>query len=142
MDVPFIQLSGTSAELINPTPTVTIKVTTCNCQANVAILPNSGADICAAGLEFVKSIGEHMDNLVPSQVVPRAVNGSTLHPAGKIPKVTFHTRNRTAQEDMHIYESVAGAIISWVTAQKLGIPAPPPPSVTRNPSQMSPHWFQ
>ena len=97
-----------------------MKVTTCNGQANIAILPDSGADICAAGPEFVKSLGEHIDNLAPSQVVPRAVNGSTLHLVGKIPKVTFHTRDRTVQEDVHIYESVAGAIM--IHSTKAGHP--------------------
>ena len=100
-DLPFIQLSSTSTESVNPTPTVTMKVTTCNGEANIAILPDSGADICAAGPEFVKSLGEHMDNLAPSQIVPRAINGSTLHPVGKLPKVTFHTRDRTARSRCH-----------------------------------------
>ena len=62
-----------------------------------------------------------MDNLAHSDVVPRAVNGSTLRPMGKIPDVTFHTHGKTTQEDVHIYQSVAGTIISWPTAQKLGI---------------------
>ena len=98
-----------------------MKVTTCNGQANIPILPDSGADICAAGPQFVQALGEHVDNLAHSDIVPRAVNGSTLRPMGKIPGVTFHTRGKTAQEDVHIYESVAGAIISWATAQKLCI---------------------
>ena len=132
-DLPFIQLSSTSTDSVKPAPTVTMKVTTCNGEANIAILPDSRADICAAGPEFVKSLGEHMDNLAPSQIVPRAVNGSTLHPVGKIPKVTFHTLDRTAQEDVHIYDSVAGAIISWSTAQKLGIlPKCYPQPITTN----------
>ena len=90
-------------------------MTTCNGQANIAILLNPGADICAAGPQFVKALGEHMDNLAD------AVNGSTLHPIGKIPDVSFHTHGRTTQEDVHIYDSVAGAIISLATAQRLGI---------------------
>ena len=76
-----------------------------------------GADICAAGPQFVHALGEHMDNLAHSDIVPRAVNGTTLHPIGKIPDITFHTHSRTTQEDVHIYDSVAGAIISWATAQ-------------------------
>ena len=120
-DLPFIQLSGTSTRSVTPAPTIAMKVTTCNGEANITILPDSGADICAAGPQFVQALGEHMDNLAHSDVVPRAVNGSTLCPIGKIPDVTFHAHGRSTQEDVHIYESVAGAIISWATAQRLGI---------------------
>ena len=120
-DLPFIQFSGTSTGSITPTPTVPMKVTTCNGQADIAILPDSGADICTAGPQFVHALGEHMDNLAHSDIVSRAVNGTTLHPIGKIPDVTFHTHGRTTQEDVHIYDSVAGAIISWATAQRLDI---------------------
>ena len=62
-----------------------------------------------------------MDNLAHSDVAPRAVNGATLHPIGKIPNVTFHTNGKTAQEDVHIYGSVTGALISCITARNLGI---------------------
>lgn len=74
-----------------------------------------------AGPHFVRVLGEHMDNIAHFDVTPRAVNGSTLHPVGKIPNVTLHTHGRTANEDMHIYDSVEGALISWATAQRLGI---------------------
>ena len=120
-DLPFIQFSGTSSGSITPAPTITMKVTMYNGQANITILPDSGADICAAGPQFVKALGEHMDNLAHSDVVPRTVNGSTLRLIGKIPDVSFHTHGRTTQEDVHIYDLVASAIISWATAQRLGI---------------------
>ena len=75
-------------------------VATCHGQANIDILPDSGADICAAGTQFVKALGEHLDNLAHSDVVPRAVNGATLHPVGKIPNVMFHTHGKIVTEDM------------------------------------------
>jgi hypothetical protein len=51
-------------------------VATCHGQANIDILPDSGADICAAGPQFVKTLGEYMDNLAESDVAPKAVNGT------------------------------------------------------------------
>ena len=107
--LPFIQFPGTSSGLITHTPTITMKVTMCNGQENIAVLPDSGADICAAGPQFVEALGEHMDNLADSDVV---INGSTLHPIGKISNVSFHTHGRTTKEDVHIFDSVAGAVIS------------------------------
>ena len=53
-------------------------------QANVNILSHSGADICMAELDFVHILDEHMDNLADSDIVPRAVNGSFMHPVVKI----------------------------------------------------------
>ena len=95
------------------------QLSTCsNGQASLEILPDSGADICAAGPQFVHSLGENMDNLAHSQVSPRA---SILDPVGMIPNVSFCTNGKTIQDNVHIYASVTGALISWRTAQKLGI---------------------
>ena len=104
-----------------PAPTIHMKVATCNGQATVKVLPDSGADICAAGPALVHALHESMDNLADSEVTPRAVNGSLLHPAGKLPEVRFQVNNQTTQADVHIYPSVSGTIISWATAQQLGI---------------------
>ena len=119
--IPFIQLSKATCKRIVPAPTITAQVTTNNGQASIDILPDSGADICAAGPEFVRKLGEHLDNLAKSDVTPRAVNGSLLHPIGKLPKVRFTINGRDAQDDVHIYSSVSGAVISWLTAKQLGI---------------------
>ena len=79
-DLPLLRLSNLGNGSITHIPTITMHVVTCHGQANVDILPVSGADICAAGHQFVKVVGEHMDNLAHSDVAPRAVNGATLHP--------------------------------------------------------------
>ena len=53
-----------------------------NGQATVQVLPDSGADISAAGIDFLTHFNEHVDNLLPSTVRPRAVNGNHLSPLG------------------------------------------------------------
>ena len=62
-----------------------------------------------------------MDNLAPSNICPRAVNGSILHPVGKLPHVAFCVNGRTVHDDVHIYDSITCALISWATAKQLGI---------------------
>ena len=119
--LPSVQLSRVTKSPITPAPTVKMLVTTCNGQAHLEILPDSGADVCAAGPSFVQALGEHMDNLINSDITPRAVNGSILHPLRKIPNVSFQVDGKTTHEDVHIYESVNGALISWNAAQKLSI---------------------
>ena len=104
-----------------PAPRINILATTPYGQAYVEVLPDSGADICAAGPLFVQTLGECLDNLAHSDITPRAINGTVLHPIGKIPKVTFCLQGRKVKKDVHIYPSISGAIISWDTAQTLGI---------------------
>ena len=62
-----------------------------------------------------------MDNLAMSDVTPRAVSGSLLHPVGKLPNVHFNVNGRDTHNDVHIYPSVLGAVMSWLTAKHLGI---------------------
>ena len=95
-----------------------MKVTTCNGEANIMVLPDSEADICAAGPQVVRALGEHMDNLAHSNVTPRAVNSCLL---GKIPDATFYTHGSTTKEEVHIYVSIMGTIILWAAAHRLSI---------------------
>ena len=120
-DLPLIQLSELSGKSIVPAPTVSMHISTCNGQASFDILPDSGADISAAGPQFVQALGECMDNLAELSVTPKVVNGSILEPVGKIPNVAFSTNGRTVHDDVHIYVSVTGALISWATAKELNI---------------------
>ena len=76
-----------------------MKVSTPCGEATLQVLPDSGADICAAEPQLVHALGEHMD----STVTPKAVNGSLLHPAGRIPNIVFDLNGRRSSEDIHIY---------------------------------------
>ena len=85
-DVPF-----------TPAPRIKIYAVTPYGQANVEALPDSGADVCAAGPLFIQALGENLDNLAYSDITPRTVNGTILHPIGKIPEVTFCLQGRKAK---------------------------------------------
>ena len=120
-ELPIVQLSELAHGPATPAPTVNMQVSTHHGQASLDILPDSGAEISAAGPQFVQALGEYMDNLAPSNICPRAVNGSILYPVGKLPHVAFCVNGRTVHDDVHIYDSIAGALISWATAKQLGI---------------------
>ena len=62
-----------------------------------------------------------MDNLAESSVTPKAVNSSILEPVGKISNIAFSTNCRTVHDDVYIYASVTGALISWAIAKELKI---------------------
>ena len=101
-------------------PTIMVKVTSSAGTKFIQMLPDSGADISAAGQELLHHLGHHVDNLLPSSISPRAVNGTTMIPLGKIP-VTLQLGSQSCKDDLHVYPGVSGALISWKTARKLAI---------------------
>ena len=102
-------------------PTINIHVSFLNGCASLYILPDSGADISVAGPSTLTQLHEHPDNLLPSGLTPRAVNGTSMHPLGKFP-VTLELEGVKYAEDFHIiYSQVNGAILSWKAAKGLNI---------------------
>ena len=114
-----------------PAPTIKVHMSSLNGKATVEALPDSGADICAAGTALLQQLHEHPDNLLPSTINPRAVNGTTLNPIGKLPVALSYT------DDFHIYPNVTGTLLSWKAAKGLTILPehyPNPPPITTQPT--------
>ena len=76
-------ISAVTAE--PPAPTVLPHARGINGEADIQVLPDSGANICAAGTQFLTKLGEHMDNINESDIEPQAVNGNTMTPLGCLP---------------------------------------------------------
>ena len=115
-----IQLYNIVGNRTEPAPTIVVHMSSSSSIREVEVLPDSGADISAAGQEILGTLGQHIDNLLPSNISPRAVNGSCMTPMGKIP-VTIQLEGRSYRDDLHIYPGVTGALISWRAAKELGI---------------------
>ena len=103
-----------------PAPVIKILVTSANGSRELEVLPDSGADISAAGKEVLQHLHENITSLLPSTVIPKAVNGTRMHPLGKIP-VKFHLGNREYDDELHIYPNMSGALLSWKACRGLGI---------------------
>ena len=103
-----------------PAPTIVLQVTSSTGTHHLDVLPDSGADISAAGQKVLKILGQHVDNILPSDINPRTVNGLSMTPLGRLP-VTITLGTKTYQDDLHIYPGVSGALISWKAAKGLGI---------------------
>ena len=103
-----------------PAPTITVNITSPNGSASIQVLPDSGADISAAGKAILNHLNEKISNLLPSKIIPKAVNGTTMHPLGKL-SVTFKLKNREYTDDLHIYPSVLGTLMSWKACKGIGI---------------------
>ena len=97
-----------------------VKVTSSAGTKFIQMLPDSGADISAAGQELLHHLGYHVDNLLPSGISPRTMNGTTMIPLGKI-SVTLQLGNRSCKDDLHVYPGMSGALILWKIARKLAI---------------------
>ena len=112
-------------------PTISVHMASLNGEVTVHVLPDSGADICVAGRILLEQLNEHPDNIPPSSVTPRAVNGTSMRPIGKLPvKVSLGAQEHTAE--FHIYPEVSGTLLSWEAAKALHIlpphyPNPPQP---------------
>jgi hypothetical protein len=109
-----------SGPTFEPAPTITIHISSLNGNAELPALPDSGADISVAGKNILTHLGEHEDNLLPSTVTPRAVNGTRMHPVGELP-VTLALGSHTYQEKVYIYPEVKGLLLSWKAAKGLHI---------------------
>ena len=136
---PF-QLYNVGDSKAEPAPTIVVQISSSTGTKEVKVLPDSGADISAAGQDVMKHLGQHMNNLLPSKICPRTVNGSHMRPLGKIP-ITIQLRDRRYEDEMHIYPGVSGALISWRAAIGLGIlpphyPYPLPVRTDRNQSEI------
>lgn len=51
--------------------------------APATVLRDSGDDVSAAGQTVVGILEHHLDNLVPSEISPQAVNGACMKPVYK-----------------------------------------------------------
>ena len=83
-------------------PPFTIQMTSSTRTSPVTALPDSGADISAAGQVIIGILRYHLDNLALSEISPKAVNRACMKQVGKIP-VIISLQGRTYRDDIHIF---------------------------------------
>ena len=103
---------------IESAPTTEIQMSSLNGLNTVLTLPDLGAEISIAGQGLFQPLNQHPDNLLPSMILPRAINGSLMHPIGKLP-VEVVLGNSEITEEFHIYANVTATIILWGIAKYL-----------------------
>ena len=94
----------------DPAPKITLNISSLNGCIAATILPDLGEDISAAGEEILAHLNEYIDNLLPSITVPKAANGTEMHPVEKLPNF-LKLGNREFSDDLHIYPDVCGILI-------------------------------
>ena len=101
-------------------PTVTVDFSTPNGTCTIAALPDTGADISAAGPDFLQSLGENVSNLLPPTDQPKSADGSPMKCLGQLP-VTVAIGDRTASCTIHILENLSTVLLSWDTTRDLAL---------------------
>ena len=57
-----VQLYNIGSSRAKPAPTITVQISSSTGMKDVKVLPDSGADISAAGQEVMRHLGQHKDN--------------------------------------------------------------------------------
>ena len=89
-------------------------------RVSLLALPDTGADICVGGLDFLEKMGEYPENLLPAEQHPCAANGETITSVGILP-VSLTLGQVTTDESIHILRGVSGLLISWKATRELHI---------------------
>ena len=63
-----------------PAPTIIVQISSSTGTWDLHVLPDSGADISTAGQEVLEYLGHQVDNIPPSYISPRTVNGLSMTP--------------------------------------------------------------
>ena len=95
-----------------PAPTIEVQMTSLTGKKNITVLPDSGAEITAAGMGILKYLDHYPHNLLPSTIVPRTVNGSNMLPIGRIP-ITIHLEGKQYTDNLYVIPGIKGCVISW-----------------------------
>jgi len=111
----------------DPALLIHLDVIAANGSCNTKALPDSGANISAAGKTMLSCLNAQVATLLPSKVIPKAVNGAKMFPLGRLP-VTFRYCDTEYRDDLHIYPEIQGTILSWKACKALHILPPDYPS--------------
>ena len=74
---PYLQLYTMKESSAEPAPTITAQILSSRETHHIEVLPDWGAHILAAGKGMSKILGQHIDNLLPSNINPWAVNDTS-----------------------------------------------------------------
>lgn len=101
-------------------PALQVQVTSANSSMSVRAIPDTAADLCDAGLEFLQLFDESQDNLCPSSDHPQTANGTAMMAIGKL-HVTFELGMEFVSLFVHIIADVQGLLLSWQVVRDLAL---------------------
>ena len=117
-------------------PTVDVQVTSATGQTvQVQAIPDTGADVSAAGPGFIDLLNGSLEELAPTTERPESTDGSPMHVLGSV-SVTLTIGEHSVQTPVLIVDRLKGLLLSWETTRDLAlIPADFPKQIAHVPSQ-------
>jgi len=97
---------GFNLKQVDPVPTVLLSTHHGSCHSQV--LPDSGADISAAGEHVLPPFNEHKDNLLPFEFTSRAANGQRMHAIEKMHACFQLAGNEYEEVFTHLHNLLEG----------------------------------
>ena len=91
--------------------------------AQIEMLPDTGSEVTAADRAFVKKLGMSLNNLSPSDITPMAADARNVGVLGKM-NVNLELNDRKSEEEIYIFRSSSGPILSQMACKRLGIVHP------------------
>ncbi len=100
--------------------------------AKVSATPDTGAEISVAGLDILRQLGGHVNNLLPVDVQLVTASNQAMQPIGKM-DVMLKYGEQKATIELIICSDLSGMLLSWIVCKELGIlhssyPDPLPPA--------------
>ena len=94
-------------------PTVNVLVTSATGQTvQVQAIPDTGADVSAAGPGFIDLLGGSLEKLAPTTERQESADGSPMHVLGSV-SVTLTIGEHSVQTPVLIVDRVKGLLLSW-----------------------------
>ena len=118
------------------TPIVDVLVTSATGQtAQVQAIPDTSADVSAAGPGFIDLVSGSLEELTPTTERSESVDRSPMHVLGYV-SVTLTIGEHSVQTPVMIVDRLKGFLLSWETTLDLALmPADFPKQIARVPSQ-------
>jgi len=107
---------------LNDTPRLAMGVTAQETgqRATIMTLPDSGANICAAGLDIALKFGIKSADLWQTKLMSRTVDGSSMKSLGYF-NATLDLNGIKVETKIYVFSGVSGLLISWKAAKQLHI---------------------
>ena len=102
-------------------PTVKVQVVTQSGRSvTVEAIPDTGADVSAAGPEILALLGESTLNLMSSSETPQSADGSEMTVLGSMP-VTVSLGDQSTKTQIFVIKNLQGVLLSWEATRDLAI---------------------
>ena len=101
-------------------PTVQANISTPKGTCTIVALPDTGADISAAGLNFLEYLGEPLSNLLPPTDQPKSADASGMKCLGQLP-VMVTVGDKSTSCNIHIITHLTTLLLSWATTRDLSL---------------------